>query len=293
MDMRLAMVVLLGLLSGCETLGRKFDPSIVEVVDDGDRKPVAASVATTAERRVVVIKLRADDTIGKFCAEPSPDAAESVAGSFSSALQLKGGTSHAPEAAASVGGSFGNAIASLSKRTQGLILYRDGMFALCQAHLNQAISPKEFLDRSTRLLEASEKLIALEITETSGRIGPRVVAAATPPPSAALAGAGIAGAFTGPGGASPAAPPPTDPSQESLATQAAKIAGSAAAVNAARQARPGLSNQDAAVISRTGAAVAADVARQEIQEAGSVTDAVKAGSKAAEKFGKETVGPTK
>ncbi len=293
MDRRLGIVLVVALLPGCGTLGRKFDPTIVEVVSDGDRNPVAASVATTAERRVVVIKLRADDSIGQFCAEPSPDTAESLAGSLSSALRLDGGASKAPGGAASVGGSFGNAIASLSKRTQGLILYRDGMFSLCQAHLNKAITPAEFRDRSARLLEVTENLIALEIKETSGRIGPRVVVAATPPTSGAVAGAGIAGALTGAGDSSSATPSPPEPSQESVATQAAKVAGSAAAVTAALQARPDLSKQAATAIGETGAVVAADAALQEIQQAGSLTDAVKAGTKAAEKFAKEAVGPAK
>ena len=110
---------------------------------------------------------------GMFCAEPSPDTAENVANSISSALDV---SITQPEANVTGEGrlEFAKALAtsieSLSKRSQGLQLFRDASYQLCQALLNKAIDRNQYQTLYSKLLSDSIKLITVELNLTQGVI---------------------------------------------------------------------------------------------------------------------------
>ncbi len=159
-------------LAGCGlTKPSKMQPTILQPIEVND-KTVGASVATTVERRIFYVNLHGDKT-GKFCAEPPPDAAESIASSFAAAINASTGSNAAnPELTAAITKSFSNTMTTLSKRSQGIIIYRDGMFNLCQAYLNDVIDKQMYADKSAELLEKSFTLITKELEMAEGRVGP-------------------------------------------------------------------------------------------------------------------------
>jgi hypothetical protein len=114
------------------------------------------TLATTAERRVVIIN---HDTNG-FCAEPPADAADNLTSSFAAALK---GTDANVTASAEISKAFASSIKQLFKRSQGVQLYRDGMYSLCQAFINKAISSSQFSTMQADLLKESSTLIGKEL----------------------------------------------------------------------------------------------------------------------------------
>ena len=95
-----------------------------------------------------------------FCAEPSPDVADNLASSFASALEGSDGTVTAKVELAK---SFASSAKQLFKRSQGVQLYRDGMYSLCQNFINGAINKMELKQMQNDLLTESSKLIDKEI----------------------------------------------------------------------------------------------------------------------------------
>ena len=97
----------------------------------------ATVVATTAERRLVLYQSNVDGAV-QFCAEPSPDAIESLASLFSAAGSFGSSTPSGPstEASASFSNALTTAVSSAFNRSQGIQFFRDGVFALCQAAMN-------------------------------------------------------------------------------------------------------------------------------------------------------------
>jgi len=118
-----------------------------------------------------------------FCAEPSPDTAENVANSISSALDV---SITQPEANLTAEGrlEFAKALAtsieSLSKRSQGLQLFRDASYQLCQALLNKAIDREQYQNLYSNLLGASIDLISFELKLTQGVISGSTLRATLP-----------------------------------------------------------------------------------------------------------------
>jgi hypothetical protein len=160
-----AAVLTLALLQGCALFSTPPSKPIVEdkigVEDAKSSDKRIGTLATVAQRRLMVVKF----SDGRFCAEPPPDAADNVSANLSAALA---GGVHSP-AGPSVNASaqLAGALASIAKqifyRSQGLQLYRDGMFSLCSAYLNGVMSPSEFKDKQLVLLNIVKDLIALEI----------------------------------------------------------------------------------------------------------------------------------
>lgn len=144
-------------------------PVISSNISSKEGKLELIALATTSERREIVFR----SIDGHFCAEPPPDTADAVSAQFSNAIQAsasKGASD--PSISASLGVSSSNAIASLAKRSQGVILYRDVSFNLCEALLNGAMSPQEYSENLKQLFSLVVPLIQSEINVTSGKIGP-------------------------------------------------------------------------------------------------------------------------
>jgi hypothetical protein len=164
--------LLFSTLQGCALFST---PPYVPVVEDqigsgryvGEDKRVG-TLATVAQRRLALIKF-AD---GKFCAEPPPDVADNVSATLSAALS---GGNGKIEINSQMASAFATAAKQLFYRSQGLQLYRDGMFSLCAAYLNKAIKEEEFVQQQRELLSAAKELINAEIpllkdmrTDTTG-----------------------------------------------------------------------------------------------------------------------------
>lgn len=172
-------------LSACG-LSVVADPKTNPVLEDRiglwGRQPVG-TLATTAERRVVLVRIAEDDpdTFGKFCAEPPPDAAENIASKLALALEAGAKITNVdpagkiPEGEASArletAKEIATSVQSLFHRSQGLQFYRDGMYNLCQGYLNKVINGDEFAKRADDLSKKSYALIKLELELTKGIIG--------------------------------------------------------------------------------------------------------------------------
>ena len=150
--------VFLVLIQGCSVFSQpKAKPVIEERVTDWGIKKVGV-LATTPERRVVLVKMPG----GQFCAEPSADAADNVSAALSAIAEAsaKGTVSDVQLGFAQ---SLATTVKQLFVRSQGIQLYRDGSFVLCNAYLNQAISEDDFLKRHIELLRTVAPLIEHEI----------------------------------------------------------------------------------------------------------------------------------
>jgi len=153
------LVVLL--FPGCSAFtAPKAKPVIEDRVSAHSRKTIGV-LATTPERRVFLVKMPDH----KFCAEPPADAADNVAHALSAAAGASG-KGNLGEAQAGFAQSLATSVKQLFVRTQGLQLYRDGNFLLCEAYLNGVITnPDEYMSRQHELLMVSKELIAKEIPE--------------------------------------------------------------------------------------------------------------------------------
>jgi len=104
-----------------------------------------------------------------FCAEPSPDVGEAfsaaVAASLNASLTTSPGAG--PEASAAAAGAFARELATqispLLYRTQGLQLYRDAQFGLCNDVMSGYIDPDEYLKLKQERFNQAASLIALEL----------------------------------------------------------------------------------------------------------------------------------
>ncbi|HSE76863.1 MAG TPA: hypothetical protein VLG66_02590 [Alphaproteobacteria bacterium] len=174
----------MSLLSACGT-SLFAEPKTNPVIEDRISN-AAGTLATTAERRLVLMPLD-DANRGKFCAEPSPDAAESIASTFKTALEgeatVKGeGQDVAAKLKAELVKNLLTSVAALTRRTQGLQFYRDGVFAYCQARMNGFMSHDEYRVAMQFLRQEAVKLIEAEIkTENWGKLPTVTVEAPSPP----------------------------------------------------------------------------------------------------------------
>ena len=124
--------------------------------------------STTPERRTVMVMtdLTAADAPTRFCAEAPADVAENISSSFKALVEAEvkapagqtGGQGRVELAKA-----FSSSIVSLFYRSQGVQLFRDGMYNLCQAFINRAISGEQFFERSSDLRGKTFVLISAEI----------------------------------------------------------------------------------------------------------------------------------
>jgi hypothetical protein len=142
------------------------NPMEQPIIEDHSRG--ITTFGTIPSRRMVIVKPEHGSNAENVfvCAEPSPDVSDNIASSLVAATSGKGlpleGTS-AVEIAASISKSLATTAQFLFKRTQGMQLYRDGMYNLCQARMNKIISDKEFKAQSNVLLEQAVILINAEI----------------------------------------------------------------------------------------------------------------------------------
>jgi hypothetical protein len=170
MKIFLTLGVAVFFLGGCSVF---TPPKEKPVIEDtvGSR---IGTLATTAERRVVLVDLNKDH----FCAEAAPDVAESVNSSIRAAVEYssKGTSASERTAQAEIARQLSTSISMLFSRTQGVQLFRDGSYALCQARMNGDVKDKDFQAHLDRLLAHSVELIKLELPLVAQRMAQAAVA---------------------------------------------------------------------------------------------------------------------
>jgi hypothetical protein len=150
------------LIQGCSLF---TPPKAKPVIEDrssswGWSQEKVGVLATTPERRVVVIKWPDN----KFCAEPPADAADNVSAALTLIAEAAA-KGQITQAQLGIASSLATTVKQLFQRSQGVQLYRDGTFMLCNAYLNGAITPAQFLQRHEELLKTVTPLIDKEIPE--------------------------------------------------------------------------------------------------------------------------------
>ncbi len=131
----------------------------------GDRKANVFSL--TSERRTVIVMrgVGAQEKEIWFCAEPPPDVAESLTSTFRALAEstIKGGGPTSVDASIELSKSLATVTNSLFARSQGVQLFRDGLFNLCQATINGFLTPADYREKYSALLDKATALIQQEI----------------------------------------------------------------------------------------------------------------------------------
>ncbi len=155
MLLRLVPVALATLLSGCASqLTAFYNRSVVKDNIGGS----VATVSLSADRRTVLVGLNGDNQ-GRFCAEPPPDSATGLKTDLAASLKASGKSDKLrTEAAAEsrVDDKTETTVVVLAERTPALDAFRTGVYALCQFHLNGAVSDAQVEVLFSRLIQAYE-----------------------------------------------------------------------------------------------------------------------------------------
>lgn len=134
------------LLTGCaSTVNRFFDRGVIEDNVQG----TVGTLTVTAARRMALVRLEGKNR-GKFCAEPPPDVSENISTTLDAAIRAEtaklGGE-------AKLSDTLKVDAVVLAERTALLDVYRTGTYALCQYHLNDAITGTELNENFKDLTE--------------------------------------------------------------------------------------------------------------------------------------------
>lgn len=131
------------------------------------------TLATTAERRVVLVDLEH----GKYCSEAPPDVAESINSSIRAAVEagMTNPSANDIKVKGEVARQLATSVNTLFSRTQGVQLFRDGSFALCQARMNGYMKDEAFVTRYDNLLNQVIELIKQELPMVAQRFTQQVV----------------------------------------------------------------------------------------------------------------------
>ncbi len=175
----LTLLITAILLQGC---GAKIfvSPKENPIIEDKVGENLYRTMATTSERRIVIVNDSLDPNYrGLYCAEPSPDSADNLASSFSSYLKASEGTG-AASASAGIDKAFATTVEKLGRRSQGLQLFRDGSYSLCQAFMNGIIDKLGYIARLDELLSVSKGLIDIELRYKDSVIAPVATQEKTP-----------------------------------------------------------------------------------------------------------------
>ncbi len=151
--MRKLGLVLVLALSGCATYFTPRPPVLEDRLGIWGFEKIG-TLATAPDYRVIVVQLVPET---KLCAEAPADAAGQFASTFAAAFKTPQQITAEATAALAVG------IKQLFKRSQGLQLYRDGAFALCNAYLNGVLSNEEYAAELKTLRAVAADLIKTEI----------------------------------------------------------------------------------------------------------------------------------
>lgn len=153
----LIAVLSIASLSGCASYFTARPPVIEDKVGISGREMVG-TLATSADYRVVYVRL---DPQAKLCAEAPADAGAQFGQTFATALSAPTGSTPPLSVEAKTG--LAVAMKQLFKRSQGIQLYRDGTFALCNLYLNGGVTAAEYFVELKELRKTAAHLIEKEI----------------------------------------------------------------------------------------------------------------------------------
>jgi hypothetical protein len=158
------MLALIVMLSGCRTFTRPMEWPVFEQHAQGR----VNTFSVIPSRRMVIVKSDEPKNGAKLfvCAEASADVTDNLTSTLAASLAAAGpssGTDKAANASVAVNTTLGTSAQFLFKRTQGVQLYRDAMYHLCQARMNGFISDDEYKERTNALLERIIPLIMSEL----------------------------------------------------------------------------------------------------------------------------------
>jgi hypothetical protein len=159
MDAIRKLVVLFSVLSisGCASYFTPRPPVIEDKVGLSGQETVG-TLATAPDYRIVYVRLSES---AKVCAEAPADAAAQFGATFAAALSSQTGKDKPLSAEAKAG--LAVAMKQIFKRSQGVQLFRDGAFALCNLYLNGEVPEGAYLEELKELRKTAAKLIELEI----------------------------------------------------------------------------------------------------------------------------------
>jgi hypothetical protein len=166
---RIAVLVILWTTYGCganfNSIYRKFETEDDSVLIDAKQRVIAVSQSKT-DLKDSSGKITATETATRLCAEPSPDALSALSAAASASGSYK-------EISAQLAGSISEVASNIGIRTQTIQLLRDGMYRLCEAHMNGALDRKEYLAQQRRYQIMMSGLLAIE--SLTGVVTPKQV----------------------------------------------------------------------------------------------------------------------
>ncbi|MFT7773034.1 hypothetical protein [Roseateles sp.] len=115
-----------------------------------------SATATKAIHLDVQQRLLIVNSLGKYCAEPSPDAMAA----YAAALGV-GGSAPA-KGSASVSGSGQSTAASIGLRTQSITLMRDALYRMCEAYANGGVGDAQVVTLLNRSQDLTAVILAVE-----------------------------------------------------------------------------------------------------------------------------------
>lgn len=134
----------LALLSACANLN-----TINRTTSLGDKE--AKAVHLDVQQRLLIV-----NNLGKYCAEPSPDAMAA----YAAALGV--GASAPTKGSVSVSGSGQSTAASIGLRTQSITLMRDALYRMCEAYANGAVGDAQVVTLLNRSQDLTAVILAVE-----------------------------------------------------------------------------------------------------------------------------------
>jgi hypothetical protein len=141
------------LVSGCaSTAGTFFNRPVVE----NSVKDAVSTISLAADRRNIVVVTEGTNRT-KFCAEPPPDTATGLKTELDAALKAKAKSDKAKaeaEGEVTLKDKFETTVTVIAERTAPLDAFRTGVYALCQYHLNGAISKEDVKPLFEKLIDA-------------------------------------------------------------------------------------------------------------------------------------------
>ena len=149
----IVLLVSVTLVSGCaSTAGTFFNRPVIEDSVQG----AVSTVSLAADRRMVVVVTEGTNRT-KFCAEPPPDTATGLKTELDAALKAKAKSDKAKaeaEGEISLKDKFETTVTVIAERTAPLDAFRTGVYALCQFHLNGAVSMEDVKPLFEKLINA-------------------------------------------------------------------------------------------------------------------------------------------
>jgi len=136
-------------LSGCANLNTISRTTTLDV-STAETK-TAKAIHLDVQQRLVIL-----NSLGKYCAEPSPDAMAAYAAS------LGLGASAPAKGSASISGAGQSNAASIGLRTQSITLMRDALYRMCEAYANGGVGDAQVVTLLNRSQDLTAVILAVE-----------------------------------------------------------------------------------------------------------------------------------